>query len=524
MQVVPQLFHDMANNSVIPLDWEFSASFDKSFDDDVAFFTLDVSELDGVDILGSSDNNPIQEWDKYNYTKYRDRVISMEWQRTLDFPYSVQSAIADVTLNNYDDYFTPNSGSPIDDYILPKRPMRIYAGFQNTENLSQLVGLSQGSPELSESEKTASFHILDFLSEMFNMDLSSTIAMRDVRTDEVLDAIFQQFGLLPSQYNLAKGRNIIPFLFIEKGTNAGEVFRQLMQAEMGKLWLDEQGILRFEQRLMTGETSVITFDETNIIDFQDTQDDEIINDIRITSNVRKVFDFQPIFTNAQSTSNYTFSVESSFKIPASSTAFYPYASLDDPAISATVPTNGRQTDTSWFTARKSNGTIVNSGVSITFTQLNTSSYTMLFENTNGFDVYIDQIEVWGEPARIVNELRYRAYDDVSVGKYGNQVLEINNDFFGNEANCNAFADYVLESYKDYAGIVEITVKGDPSMQLGDIATVNYKNTNGTYKIIDTKLKMENFALQTTIRARKYTIYDWFVLDQSELDGTDILAP
>ncbi|NCU40950.1 hypothetical protein EOL73_04320, partial [Candidatus Saccharibacteria bacterium] len=91
----------MSQNSVIPIDWEIAVAFDKVYDTNITFFTLDVSQLDGTDILGSSDDNPIQEWDKYEYTNYRDRVISLEWERSIDFPYSVQSAIADVTLNNY---------------------------------------------------------------------------------------------------------------------------------------------------------------------------------------------------------------------------------------------------------------------------------------------------------------------------------------------------------------------------------------------------------------------------------------
>src|SRR6187402_2358487 len=130
MQTVSPAFHAMAQNSVIPIDWQFNVSFEKNFDDAVTFFTLGVSELNGLDVLGPSDDNPIQEWDKYEYLPYGDRVITLEWDRTLDFPYSVQAAIADVVLNNYDDYFTPRSTSPIEEYILPKRPMRIYTGFR----------------------------------------------------------------------------------------------------------------------------------------------------------------------------------------------------------------------------------------------------------------------------------------------------------------------------------------------------------------------------------------------------------
>lgn len=523
MQIVSPGFHAMAQNSVIPIDWQFNVSFTKDFEDSVTFFTLNVSELNGIDVLSPSEDNPLQEWDKYEYTPYGDRVISMEWQRTLDFPYSVQSALADITLNNYDDYFTPRSSSPIQEFILPKRPMRIYTGFRTVGVIPQLVGLSQGMPEISQ-DKTAGFHVLDFLSEMFTMELTKTIAMQDVTTDVVLSSIFEQFGLLPTQYSLAKGRNVIPFLFFERGLNAGNIFRQLMQAEMGKLWLDELGIIRFEERLSSAETSVMTFNENNIITAESTGDDEIINDIRITSNIRAVQAFQPIYTNAQEEDSVLFDPTITFRIPASGSAFYPDANLNDPAISAVDPTIGRKADTSWFTAVNIAGVEVTSNITITLSELRTNSFTMLFSNANAFDVYITQVEVWGEPAKIVDVIDYRAFDDDSVEKYGTQLLEVNNDFFGSISNCDSFAEYTLDAYKEFAGVIMLGVKGDPSLQLADVIDVDYQAFTDSYKVIGLKNALRNNSYSQIITARHYTPRMWFILDQSELNGTDVLAP
>lgn len=525
MQTTVAGFIDAMQGNVVPLDWGLQISFDKSFDDDVTFFTYDVSEYNGPDVYAPIDDNPIQQWDKYSYTSYSDRVISMEWQRSIDFPYSVQSAMADVKLNNYDAYFTPRGTSPIEEYILPKRPIRLSAGVRPISVLPQLVGLTQGMPEIDNSSRSASFHILDFLSEMFGMSLTNTIAMQNVRTDEVLSELFQMFGLSPSQYNLAKGRNTIPFLFFEKGIKAGTVMRRLMQAEMGALWLDEQGIIRFTERLQQPQASVFTFDESNIISIDSTGDDEIINDIRITSDVREVQDSQPIFTNAQDDdANLIIDPAITPVVPAGGTAFYPYASLEDPAISAVVPTIGRKDNTSWFTAHDANGVEVVSGVSITLSQLLANSYTMMFDNTNPFPVYITQVEVWGEPAKIVDQIRYRAYDEDSVEKYGNQVLEIENDFFGSISNCDSFAEYVLDAYKEFAGVIEMKVKGLLSLQLGDIIDVDYEAFTDTYKVISITNRMADNNFEQTIRARHYTPRTWFQYDVSEYNGSDVYAP
>src|SRR5690606_38037671 len=104
----------------------------KQFDDDVTFFTLDQSQLNGIDILAPTGDNPIQAWDYYKYADFTERLVYVNIQRSLEFPYSVVSAIADFQLNNYDKYITPNSSSPISSYILPKRPVRLLQGFSNS--------------------------------------------------------------------------------------------------------------------------------------------------------------------------------------------------------------------------------------------------------------------------------------------------------------------------------------------------------------------------------------------------------
>src|SRR5690606_41445615 len=110
---------------VRPHSWGSLISFTKAYDDDVTFFTYDVSEYDGPDVYAPNNDNPLQAWDKYAYTNYSERIIDMAVTRELTFPYSVASAIADFTLNNYDKLFTPHSSSPIEQYILPKRPVKI---------------------------------------------------------------------------------------------------------------------------------------------------------------------------------------------------------------------------------------------------------------------------------------------------------------------------------------------------------------------------------------------------------------
>lgn len=521
MQSVPQSFHDIAQNGIRPHTWGLRMSFSKEFDDSITFFILNTSVLNGIDVLSPSADNPIQAWDFYRYDNYTDRVVDMEWSREIGFPYSVAAAIADFTVNNYDDYFTPGKGSPIDGDILPKRPLRLFAGFRGQSDLQQFVGLTQGMPVIDSKTKVAQFHALDFLSAMFSMQLTGLIAMAGVTTDVVLSAIFEQFGLSPSQYVLATGRNVIPFVFFDKGKNVGNAFRELMQAEGGALWIDEQGIIRFEQRLLPISTPVMHFNDSNVEDIVGSGDSEIINTVRIRSDIRAVQDFQPVYTSTDPETGQ--SLIEPITVPSGGSTFHT-ADLEDPLLSVSTPTIGQKTDNSWFVVTNMSGDPVISNVSITLTNLNNNNYVMLFENTNGFPVLVTQVEVWGEPAKIIDEIRYEAYDEDSVAAYEEQVLEIDNNMFGSESNCESFALTIIDAYKDFNGVIEMSVKGDPSLQLGDIITVDTRDIIGQYKVIKITNTMRDSRATQVIRARRYEPRDWFFLDIDVLNGTAVLAP
>lgn len=515
MQIVSTKFNNYANGQVRPLSWYLSMSFDKSLDTGVKYFTLDESVLDGSDILAPESDNPIQLWDYYKYLDYTNRVKMVEWSREIEFPSSVISAMADYVFENHDDYFTPNSGSPIDSYIIPKRPLRILSGFAN-EKIPQFVGLTEKTPVIDDTNKIATFHALDFLSQLYTFDLIDTLSMQDVRTDEVLADIFTQFGILPSQYNLDLGSNKIKYLFFEKGTNAGTVMRYLLEAESGNLWLDEEGIIRFGKRYRATQETAYTFDESNTISIITTGDEKIINKVKIYAQIRDIQDYQNVYSKS------LMDLEP-FQVGASSSSIFT-SNLIDPCITITTPTIGTQTGTSWFTATTASGTNVTSGVTATGVSLGTNTYKVFFANSNDFDVYIDKMELWGEPAKVVDTIEYTEIDQDSIDKYDEQILEINNPYIQSIQQCESICFAILDQLSEYAGEIEIEVKGNPALQLDDVIAIDVKTYVGDYKIVKIKNRLQDGAFTQTITARKYTNRDWFTLDLSVLDGTAVLTP
>lgn len=518
MQTVPAQFNQLANGDIRPISWGARISFTKEFDDEVTFFTLNQSLLNGTDILAPADDNAIQAWDFYEYSDFTERLIYMSVERSLEFPYSVVSAIADFQLNNYDKYFTPNSSSPLSSNILPKRPVRLLQGFANTL-LPQFVGLTEGMPEISRTDGTATFTAMDFLTWIYDMPIRNTIAMQNVTTDEVLANIFTQFGLSPSQYDLGKGRNVIPFLFFEREQQtAGDIIRPLMQAEMGKLWLDEQGIIKFRPRLEQPSEPVYTFDHDSIISIDTSEDDQIINHVIINTDVREVQEYQTV--SSKSSSDTTLHV-----VPAGGTYVMSVA-LSDPCLTIEDPTFGENSSVSWFTAALPDGTPVTSGMNVVLTELKTNTFDITFSNSNGFSVNIDSFSLWGQPGKkiSVEPTVYEAYDDESVAKYEEKLLSIDNSFIQSVSQADSLALTLLDEYAGYNDIITMEVKGSPALQLSDIIEVDYEDFTGEWRVISIAGKVQDAKFTQILKARKYTPRHWFTLNQSILNGTDVLAP
>lgn len=521
MQTVPSSFHQKSQAGIRKHRWSLLMSFDKVFDNTITFFTLDSSNLDGTDVLAPVDNNPIQYWDFYNYVSHTDRVVSLEWSRDVAFPFSVQSSVASVVLNNFDNYYSSHTNSPINQYLLPGRPIKLLVSYENETLLQQFVGLTQGKPELDQSARTAKFESLDYLSEIFKLELSESVAMSNVRTDEALAALFTQFGITSSQYRLARGRNVIPFLFLEQGKSGSEAFREIMQAEGGQLWIDEQGLIRFDERLIPATGPVFTFSESNISSIATSGETEIINRIKITSNIREVQLPQPIHAGSGQLSSPTLS--DPVIIPASGTVTY-NIKLDNPLAGYSQPTLGILTTDSWFTVTTSTGINIASNVSVTSSALTLNQLSVTFTNTNGYDAYITAIEVYGQPAKIVDTINYEAFDQVSIDKYGEHLLDIKNDMFGSESNCESFAYTVLDAYSEFDSIIELSVKGNPALQLGDIIWIDTTKIKGQFQMIKTSNSISPSGVSQIIKAKRYNPRYWFILDTSEFDGSDVLAP
>lgn len=513
MQATTTAFSNRAKGAMRKLTHRAFMSFPRQYNASVTFFTIGVSTIGGADIIKGT-GDVVAEWDKYQYDDYSYRIKSIEVTRQEENFNSTTLAQADIVMENHDNYFTPKRGSVIDDFILPYRPIKLAGGFGD-EAIPQFVGLTEKMPTVEEKSKTVSFHAIDFMYSLFNRPLDEAVMYENKRTDEILSALLVAFGISPTQYVFDVGFNIIAFAFFDKGSKFGDVVKKLMQAEMGRFFMDEQGVIRFKNRQNYSSSPVWFFNETNIIDIQTSKQDEIVNVVEIKANVREVQANQKFWE-----------LQSAVRVPANSTLTL-WADFEDPVTTVDTPAYITSATTSLFTtntAEDSSGDAVSTNFSVSSTTRFSKSYKMVFSNTNTFDVFITTLELFARPAKIVKELYVREEDSTSVGKYDERVLTIENEFFNDEGEAQSKAKIILDDESEYANTYILTVKGNPALQIGDAVNVSVFGSADTFVIKKFINRWEAGKFSQILTVKKKTFRTFFTVGISTIGGVDVIAP
>lgn len=519
MQTTSALFTQLAQGDVRPLSWQLRASFDKTFDPSVTFFELDTSLLDGPDILSAEDSNVVNEWDKYAYTDYSDRVISIEITNEEDEPYSVVQSYADITLNNYDGFFTPGNPGPIGTELKPQRPFRLLLGFGN-ENVPQFIGLSTDRPEIDRRGGTARFHLIDFLTFIFQLEVGSTIMEMNISTGDALDILFQSVGLTAGQYVIDETSfNRIPWFYVEKGKILGEVVRELMEVEQGRVYMDELGTIRFLNRQNFNNTPVYTFDRSRALDFDTSNNQRIINYMNITVPILDQFDDVPIW-----------SLSETVYIPAGETVEV-WADSQDPIVSVTTPTYSAEDieQSHFYTSSDKFGEMPYTDIDLVSIDEFSKSALLTFENTGTSGGYISRLELWGSAVRQADEFTIEDFDQTSIDDNGKQKWEPKTTkYLQKESRALGYTRILIDDYKDYGDSFVLPVKGNMALQIGDVVDVDVDDHVGEYRIKKIVQVMAGGRYNQLLTLRQYTPREYFILSsdseaRSLLDGTDVLA-
>lgn len=514
MQTTTTRFDELAVSEVRPITYGFKVSFDKVFTPDVDFFTIGVSEIGGDDFIPGT-GIVVQEWDKYIYSDYTDRVVSLEWNREEGSVWSVAQAFGDIVLDNHDGYFTPGEGSPIDEYILPERPVRILAGFGD-DQIQTFVGLTYGMPIIDRDAGTATFRVVDFLTYILNRPLEEGVMYINKRTDEILDDLLTTFGFLAGQYQLDVGLSTIRFTFYNKGDKFGDIVKKLMEVEMGRFFMDEQGVIRFRSRQYPLGATVHEFTENNTLDLITLNEDDIYNVVEVTASIRIVQSQQIVWETTADP----------IEVPAGETVEV-WADFDDPVTTIETPAGIGGGSLSYYFATSTpdiESTNVTTSVDLNSIFLFSTSAKMEFENTSGSTVYLSKIQLYGTPAKVVQDLYVREENESSVEKYGEKIFTIDNNLIQSEGDARSIALVLLSLYSEYGGVRSIDAKSNPAWQLADVVDVSIDTPTDDYQINSLRNVISNSQYRQVVGLKGLKVFDLFTIEVSSIGGGDQIAP
>lgn len=478
-------------------------AFSRTIDPTIDYLTYDNSEDYDSGLLyqfGSGD--VLQEWDQYVYRSVGVKAVSINVERELLRPSSVALAFADIVLDNSDGQFSP--GGEWGAYMLPSRPVKIDMGF-DSQLVPQFVGLTSRKPEFDERNKTVSFHAQDFLGLLLSRPVQETVLLEDSRVDEILAELFEAVGLLPTQYSFDQATVKVPFFYAEKGDSLFNVASKLVDAEVGALFMDEFGMIRFTNRGNFSEDMVFNFHSYwNIFNYTRRREDDLINKVQVKSKVREL----------QPTQRYW---ESSNSTPIlAGQDLVVWATFNDPVKDIVEPTLGATTTSGFIvnTAEDGSGS-ASSDVTVTAFEEFSSSAKITFSNAGASTLYITNIYLYCKPALIINELYVEDEDTASVDAYGERILSIENDLFSKESDATSFATRILVEYSQPALVAELDVLGTPQLQLNDVVDVSLFGQTDRQQIVRIANKIENSRFSQTLRLKDYPDLAFFNYDNSQ---------
>ena len=526
MQTVSSAFTALTKSAVRPIFQKVFISFEKNYSPSISFFTVGTSLINGYDFL-KGNGSVVQEWDKYAYTDYSSRIVSVSYNREVDLPLSpITTAQAEIVLDNSDDIFTlGNPYTVLSGNLLPRRPVKIITGF-GTQGVQVFIGLTKGIPAIDNATKTATFTCVDILTTILERPLDQSVIYQNQLPHTIIQDLLETFGgLLSSQMSLETGSTIIPFAYFEKGTKLKDGLQRIVEADLGSLYSDENGMITYKARASWLSNSLVwNLDRTNVYEVSSPNDDDIINVVEVYSNVREVQSKQKIWE-----------LEGAIEVPASSSVDIfasfsddngdlPVTSVDNPAYISSATTS------SYSTNRNDDGSgpTDNASISLTSTSLFSTAFKMTFANSSSHSIFITTVELWGTPAKVIKKIYVREQSDVSVGTfdaYEENPITIQNDLIQDDQTATSLADIILADRDEPSDKKTLTIKGVPQLQLGDVVNYQDEKINQNYYVTRINGKIESSTGFTQyIELTKRTIESYFRIGISTIGGTDKIAP
>lgn len=361
---------------------------------------------------------------------------------------NISSNEMSIKVNNIDRrFFAENQQSNLYGQLRNNRRVRAELGIQFPNGEYEYVPVAPpmwtGDWVTPSDDIAASTTARDRMELLRQTPFSTSQVYENKSLYELAEIILQDAGLDANEYWIDPDlqNTIIPYAWFEP-TNHREALRRIVEAAVGRAWVDREGIIRVAgyNYLATRDTPVATLTDQNQIFKADNplMHSRVANWIEVKSKPLKPDTFQDVYSSPEA---------------------------------ITVPAGGSKTLTLFFDKQP----VVNVQVPVLSGATNTvvQSYTayawgmdITLQNTGGTDENVT-ITIQGQPLIKSGGITAIAKDDNSIADNGKLKYTLENDFIQSLDLAQQIADNILAVYANPSRDVELDIRGNFALEVAD---------------------------------------------------------
>lgn len=387
----------------------------------------------------------------------------------------------------------------IGDFIVPKRLLKVEVGF-NTIHVPKFSGFSDRIKPSTKGD-TVQIHAYDFADRLKDIIIEDKY-YSNKRTDQIITELATLADIDSSKMELEVGTLTPEFAYFPEGS-IWYYMAQVAEAEGGRIFFDEEGILRFWSRTHYSiyQNTAYIFDFTDHIQNIDYEisNEKVKNRIVVKAKPRQLLVNERVFHDdtAQSLENgenKEFFCQFAFR-----------NEISIPALNVSVPVLG--VDIKATENADGSGSDLSSYLSISSYYTFRESMRINLQSSYSGTLYVTTFNIYGDPIVIKKQIEQITYDSDSQGLYDVQTLQIENDLIPDDASALVLAEQRLEELKDPRDFITIDVIGVPYLQIGDKVSVQ-RSFDGTFEdfyVVKNRWRFEEDFVQTLDLEKKVIV-------------------
>lgn len=416
------------------------------------------------------------QWDGMTWTDESARLVSVKGDTELSGDQGeTMASEADFELQNTDKRFTQGADSELEPYLKPRVQIRFSLNFGNTTWLRIFTGyIKSYTPNVLSG--ICNLHCFDNTQFILNKPAARKVYVGQP-IDQIIADLAEEAGLTSAQYTLDPAEIVLPTAWV-KDQYINPVMSDLAIAEQGRVFFDEYGILRFWNRshlFNVPSNSIVSLTKADWLKDINYEIDEtaIKNRCVVKTKPRAPAGLQTVWTNGDILALNQYS-DTLVWIPAGQTQSA-YLEMDDPCVDYVEPV--AVTDYTANSMADQQGDDLTANIEITEFITYDDAVFLTVRNNGAVDAFLTTFQVRANPLRVYRWIKSDYKDDESILLYGEQLVEIENDYITTEEIADSMALNEVERSKKGVNNFRAEIIGIPYLHCGDVVNVEMPNAS-----------------------------------------------